>query len=166
MKSAINPQWINYTSFDSGAPSGGATVAHRFTTPGEYKVRFVDEREATLGETLLAVAPETPAKIAAAQNAVLDLVKVAYPKNLGDTIAQRDPVFVKPEGYVSFTSGTQQPFAVVAAPVAGAAAAFDTRRLGEGDVFALTLLRPGEYRMTNELSRAEGRITVSYPVIG
>jgi hypothetical protein len=44
--------------------------------------------------------------------------------------------------------------------------AFDSSRLTEADVFALTLVRPGTYAMRNELGGAEGRIVVTYPVVG
>jgi DDE superfamily endonuclease len=40
---------------------------------------------------------------------------------------------------------------------------FDSRRLSSGDIFALTMVRPGEYRLVNDLGKHEGKIIVSYP---
>ncbi len=73
-------------------------------------------------------------------------------------------------------SGKGKPYAVVAQPNHSSyddkdkddknEDAFDSRRLAPGDIFALTMVRPGEYRLVNELGEHEGRIVVSYPVIG
>jgi hypothetical protein len=43
---------------------------------------------------------------------------------------------------------------------------FDSRRLGEADTFAVTLVRPGLYAVRNTLGNAEARIVVTYPVVG
>jgi hypothetical protein len=166
MPFAINQQWLNVTSFDSGAPSQGAAVVHRFGSPGEYRVTFL-AGEASLAQTLLAVTHQTPSKAAAPGHVTLDLTKVAYPPTLGAATSQREHVVVSPDGYVSFTnSGKPTPFAVVVHPMGEKSPAFDTRRLGPGDLFAVTLIRPGEYRVRNELEKAEGRIRVAYPVVG
>jgi hypothetical protein len=58
------------------------------------------------------------------------------------------------------------------APQAGAGApSFDSRKLQNGDIFAVTLLRPGRYSLTNSLgstagAAVQGEIRVAYPVIG
>lgn len=166
MKGAINQQWLNQTSFDSGAPSGGATVIHRFDTPGEYRVRFVDGEE-TLAQTIVAVAAHAADTGAGPGHVTLDLKKYARPASLGSTPPDRQRLVVRPQGYVSFTdSGQTKPFAVVAEAASGDGPRFDSRRLGPGDIFALTLLRPGTYSLVNELAHAKGEITVEYPVVG
>lgn len=169
MKGAINQDWLNVTSFDSGAPSGGATVVHRFDAPGEYRVRVVHGDE-TLAQTVIAVSGGQPAETGAGPGHVsLDMKHVLTPANLSGTPTDREraPLVVRTQGYVSFTdSGRTKPFAIVAEAPAGGGPGFDSRRLGPGDVFAVTLLRPGKYRMTNELSRATGEITIAYPVVG
>ena len=43
---------------------------------------------------------------------------------------------------------------------------FDSRQLGSADVYAVTLLRPGVYAVTNLLTQATGMITVAYPTMG
>lgn len=43
---------------------------------------------------------------------------------------------------------------------------WDSRELQEGDLFAVTLLRPGAYRVTNDVTRVEAQIRLSYPQRG
>lgn len=43
---------------------------------------------------------------------------------------------------------------------------WDSRELQEGDLFAVTLLRPGTYRVANEVARAEAQIRLAYPQRG
>jgi hypothetical protein len=93
---------------------------------------------------------------------------------MGGTDGHEDLFVVRPEGYVSFTaaSANARPYTVVAEPASGSKdeakgkRGFDSRRLGPDDIFTLTLLRPGDYRVVNELGKYEGVITVAYPVIG
>jgi hypothetical protein len=73
--------------------------------------------------------------------------------------AKGHAVFQAPEG--------AEGYAVVAeAAGPGGPAPFDSRQLGGDDLFAVTLIRPGTYTMTNLLTGAEGRITVAYPTVG
>jgi len=43
---------------------------------------------------------------------------------------------------------------------------WDSRELREGDLFAVTLLRPGTYRVANEAASAEAKIRLAYPERG
>jgi hypothetical protein len=38
--------------------------------------------------------------------------------------------------------------------------------LGEDDLFSVTMVRPGTYTVANTVTRAEGSVTVAYPMIG
>ena len=42
---------------------------------------------------------------------------------------------------------------------------FDSRQLGNGDIFATTMFRPGRYTVTNKVNNAQAQLRVSYPVI-
>jgi|SRR5919199_1013694 hypothetical protein len=42
----------------------------------------------------------------------------------------------------------------------------DTRRLGSRSLFALTLIRPGRYRLHNAVTNAEATVVVNYPKVG
>jgi hypothetical protein len=71
-------------------------------------------------------------------------------------------------GFASFTSAhARSASSVIVAHKRGAKdPEFDSRRLGEPDIFALTLVRPGLYVVRNTLAKAEGRIVVAYPLVG
>ncbi len=165
MNAVLNPL-LEQTSFDSAAPSGTAAVVHKFEEPGEYQVVFLQD-DTAIGHALLTIAADAPNK--SVPDAIkFDLKKVEYPSLGGGHVAHGDPVLLRPSGYASFTAtGKQKPYAVVAERKDKVKnGRFDTRRLDHGDIFAVTLLRPGEYRLVNALGGKEGRITVLYPVIG
>jgi hypothetical protein len=170
MKATINPL-LEQTSFDSAAPSGAAAVVHKFTDPGEYLVRVIGD-EADLAHVRLTVDADPPGKESPPDGISIDWTKIAYSSKMGGTDGHEDPFIVRPKGYVSFTaSGRAKSYAVVAEPkteskTRDTRGGFDSRRLGRDDIFTLTLIRPGEYRVVNELGKYEGLITVAYPVIG
>jgi hypothetical protein len=43
---------------------------------------------------------------------------------------------------------------------------FDSRELTEGDIFAVTMIRPGTYSVTNVHADTRGEIVVTYPKLG
>jgi hypothetical protein len=45
-------------------------------------------------------------------------------------------------------------------------AEFDSRRLRANDLFAVTLLRPGMYSVTDEIGHGRGSVRVTYPTVG
>ena len=170
MKARINPL-IEQTSFDSAAPNGAAAVVHKFGDAGEYVVRFISG-EANLAHVRLTVASDPPGKASPAEGVSIDLTKIEYSSNMGGADGHEDLFVVRPKGYVSFTAASPKakPYAVVARAAYDAKTTdkpeFDSRRLGPDDIFALTLMRPGDYRVVNELGKYDGVITVAYPVIG
>jgi hypothetical protein len=170
MKATINPL-LEQTSFDSAAPRGAAAVVHQFAEPGEYIVRFV-EGEDNLAHIRLTVDADPPGKDSPPEGISIDLAKIQYSSKMGGSDGDESPFIVRPKGYVSFTaSGKGEPYAVVAEPKTETkrlpkGGGFDSRRLGRDDIFTVTLLRPGDYRVVNELGKYEGLITVAYPVIG
>ena len=169
MKPTINPV-LEQTSFDSAAPAGTAAVIHRFADAGEYLVKFVGA-EANIANARLTVGSDPPpGKEPPPESIAIDLTKVVYSK-MGGADGHDHLFIVRPKGYVSFTAHAKaKSYAVVAEPSADSKGVekrgFDSRRLGPDDIFTLTLLRPGDYRVVNEFAKYEGRITVSYPVIG
>ncbi|MDP2663616.1 MAG: hypothetical protein Q8R28_23115, partial [Dehalococcoidia bacterium] len=76
---------------------------------------------------------------------------------------------VNPKGYVVFhVSRGPGGYAVRVARVAGEhqGKPFDSRELQEGDLFAVTLIRPGAYSVSNLSNKARGEIVVAYPKAG
>src|SRR5258708_7283446 len=153
MKAVINPL-LEQTSFDSAAPSGAATVAHKFERQGEYDLRFL-EGQATLARARLTVSPDSTDRNAAPDQVSVDLKQLEYRKKMGGAEGLRAPFVVRPGGWVSFTlSGKGKPYAVVAQPNHSSyddkdkddknEDAFDSRRLAPGDIFALTMVSTGQ----------------------
>jgi len=165
MKAVLNPL-LEQTSFDSAAPSGTAAVVHKFDEPGEYQVVFLQE-DATIGRSFLTIAAEVP-QGTVLDSVTFDLKKIEYPAVMGGPAVHADPVLLRPSGHVSFTAtGKPKTYAVVAEPRnKGKGGRFDSRRLEQGDVFVVTPLRPGHYRLVNTHGGSDGRIRVLYPVIG
>jgi len=184
MKHTINRALFEQTAFDSSAPAGTAAVMHRFADPGEYTITFLHEDRPIADARLTVTADAAPNGIAAApaDHVTVDVTALMAQTVIADAPPHRNPFLLRPNGYASFNaSGRARPYAVVVtaqgAPYrasgstsgAGAPAkgiVFDSRRLGAGDLFALTPLRPGRYRLANRFGEYEGSITVAYPVVG
>lgn len=170
MKARINPLF-EQTSFDSAAPNGAAAVVHKFGDAGEYVVRFISG-EANLSAVRLTVGSDPSEKALPPEGVSIDLTKIEYSSQMGGADGHEDFFVVRPKGYVAFTAASPKakPYAVVAKSAYDAETKdkleFDSRRLGANDIFTLTLMRPGNYRVVNELGKYEGVITVAYPVIG
>jgi len=171
MKATINPL-LEQTSFDSAAPNGAAAVVHKFVDPGEYIVRFIGG-EASFAHVRLTVGSDPPTGTASPPDGIaIDLAKIEYPGKMGGADGHEDLFVVRPKGYVAFSASTKaKSYAVVAEPATDSKsgekrAGFDSRRLGPDDIFTVTLIRPGDYRVVNEFAKYEGLITVAYPVIG
>lgn len=184
MNALINREILNQTSFDSGALGGLSIVAHRFDQPALYAVT-VRQKDAVISRMQLKVSVLTPgasviddAKRAqastgdspsatdASENVEIDLQSMenADAPSHALELAKRI-VADAANGYVSFRAPDGQRDYSVIAETPGRPP-FDSRKLDKGDVFAVTLLRPGEYRVANALTGATGTITVAYPVRG
>src|SRR5947207_3271330 len=69
------------------------------------------------------------------------------------------PLFRGPAGTPGFAAQLHGQGAADQPPV------FDSRQLGNGDVFATTMFRPGRYTVTNKVNSAQAQLRVSCPVI-
>lgn len=165
MKAILNTL-LESTAFDSAAPSGTATLVHTFEHPGTYSMVVLRE-DGVVARFGLTVGAEAPDRKSIPEHVIVDVHAIQHQRSIGST-PDRDPLLVRPGGSVAFrNSGHSEPYAVVAQPVGDAKVqAYDTRRLEQGDIFAVTLIRPGEYAISNQDTKSEGRVVVSYPVIG
>jgi len=96
----------------------------------------------------------------------VDLSKLVRP---GATPPELPPLAAA--GWVSFTSsqpveGHHVVIRRVEGPEGKGGEVFDSRRLGERSVFAVTLLQPGRYSLQNAIDGAKAEIVVSYPEVG
>jgi hypothetical protein len=156
----VNRQLITQTVFDSGALTPLGTVVHKFTSPGEHLCTLYQE-DRPVGHFRLVVNE-------GAVNVQLDVdLATLHPTGPKPCDPEPEKRFeVRPGGRVIFfTSAGRSGYAVVIQPTPGTAqdVVFDSRTLNGGDLFILTLLRPGSYRAVNMYSDAVCTINVLYP---
>jgi hypothetical protein len=170
----VNQTFLEQTRFDSGSPGGLSAVVHHFSEAGECTVSFL-EHEEVIEQVGLAVAAGGEARAAPAAGAAaltLDLAAIRQGTERGPAVPAEGGARFDLErgGYVTFSLPPDQTNAAIRVQRRDTGpegeAAFDSRRLGEADVFAVTLVRPGRYTMRNALTGAQGTITVAYPVRG
>ncbi len=161
MNARFNSMFLNQTTFDSASPMGSAVVVHRIDDEGEYDVELGREDE-TPDRMGLSVGPQAK-KASPASSVTIDIAGAAP-----GTIAGLRHHRLDVGGYASFTSAhARSSGSVIVVRKRGAKdVEFDSRHLGEPDMFAVTLVRPGLYAVRNTLGKAEGRIVVTYPVVG
>lgn len=195
MKASINREFLEQTSFDSSAPSGLGAVAHHFKEPGEYIVTYLHEEKAIERIRLVVVAdsatqePSKPTgsdaqhveRPAQRQRPVGEQRPLEEPPSKQvdlnfstlRRLVREQPVgaveqhfTVGADGHAVFTASTGEAVHAIVAERTGGGEPFDSRRLGAADMFAVTLIRPGTYSVTNGLTGAQGKITVAYPTMG
>jgi len=158
---AFDQHLYTQIGLDSGALTQLGAVVHAFGEPGEYRgtARRGDLPEATFQ---VSVDPEC----AIAQVNIDLAALVDEDERCGDDARH---FTVHPKGFAVFrvSKGSGGYWVNVRrADEDRAVKAYDSRRLGEGDIFAALLLRPGRYSIANELSKARGEVTVAYPTVG
>jgi len=164
MKAFVNWHMFTQTSLDSGSLTMLGAVIHNFSEPGEYMGTILRKDEA-VGRFQLTVDKECPT-----MQVDIDLPKIHQPTQ---EYCKSEPVkrfVVNPQGYVLFyVSRGAGGYAVVVGRLEDKGKekpSFDSRELKEGDIFAVTMIRPGTYSVTNIRTDAKGEIVVAYPKIG
>jgi hypothetical protein len=151
---------------DSGALTMLGAVIHSFGEPGEYRGVV---RRATEPEAAFYVSADKNSPVAQVN---IDLATLAQPSNTSGKCcgpAEANRFVVNPKGHVLFhVSGGEGGYSVHLrkAEEATDTKIYDSRELGEGDVFSAIIIRPGTYSVTNLLNKAKGEIRVSYPRLG
>lgn len=161
MKAFVNHNLITRTSVDSGSLSPHGMVIHQLREPGEYQGTLL------LGDEPVAEFTITVDKEAGAQQVDIDLFALQHGASSSHEGTSR--FVVQPEGYVVFyVSQGRGGYAVMIREPGERRreSVFDSRRLADGDLFALTLLRPGTYSVRNSEGRGQARIVVAYPEAG
>lgn len=172
MQPLINRALLEQQTFDSATPVGTAVIAHRMERAGEYDLHIaraddVVERmrlnvgEAPTPERGMIQPAETPSAPLRPGSAVsLDLASAVLRPPAERTLA------VPAGGYLAFTAPAGAIRQRVSVTSAGGGEEFDSRRLGQGDIFAVTLMRPGRYSVVNALGGARAEARVTYPEVG
>jgi len=160
MQAKLNMQLLNTHSHDSGALGPLAMVVHPFTQPGRYS-GLVLRHGRPVGEIAFVVDEKSEAM-------QLDIdLSASGPRGAnpaGDCGCHGkagDPATVSPKGHVLFHASSGSGF-LVAVNGAEGKPVFDSTRLENGDLFALSLLEPTAYRLENTLSGVKGSITVAF----
>jgi hypothetical protein len=180
MKARINRNFLEQTSFDSGMPSGLGVVIHKFETPGEYEIALVQD-DRVIERVPLVVAADSAGRGAEQkeQTAALEggLPSAHVSIDTGQAVLAPSataaeairPYTVRAGGYLSFTATRHEDAAAIVARSQREGEReelFDSRRLNHGDMFAVTLVRPGRYELRNTETDARGQVTVAYPTVG
>lgn len=161
MRARLNSMFFTQSAFDSASPVGSAVVAHRFDDEGDYDVHLGRAKEPP-ERVVLTVGPAAADRSSGAVGVTIDTAPAR-----SDAAADRRGRLTA-GGYASFSTPSARGVdSVIVARRQGAEVdEFDSRRLGPGDVYGLTLVRPGVYSVRNTLGDATGRIVVDYPVVG
>jgi len=180
MKARLNRNLLEQTRFDSGMPGGLGMIVHRFETPGEYEIALVRDERVVERVTLIvaqerseeeagrkmppsAREAELPSQVNIELGQARRAVLMQSPSELEEHYA------VRAGGYTSFTATRREDASAVVVRRRGEEGEeelFDSRRLEEGDIFALTMVRPGAYALNNAETGATGEIRVAYPTVG
>lgn len=173
MSVRINRQILEQTSWDSGSLSGLGVVVHKFEQPGEYDVAILEE-DTVIERSQLTVTEEVPAREAPPAPIEVDLKELRVrgtARTRGPKRSAGEPgarMVTGAGGYASFRDSSGKGATVVAERKGRGRerGRFDSRRLGAEDHFAVALIRPGRYSITNVHNETRGEITVAYPTIG
>ena len=151
---------------DSGSLTMLGSVVHSFGEPGEY-------RGSLHGAGKQAVFYVTVDRESPIGQVNIDLAALANPAPLAqeccDEPEKRNRFSVNPKGYAVFqvSQGSGGFYVHIRRAMENPKErVYDSRRLGEGDIFTAVLLRPGTYSVANTLGNAKGEIVVSYPEAG
>ena len=160
MKTKVNLQLLATTRFDSGALGPLAMVVHQFSSTGRYQA--VAKRDGhAVADVDFQVDEESTVMQLDVDLAEADRAATARPEGCGcdGELAAR---VVSPEGHVLFHASSRNGYSVTVASEAGELV-FDSSEVGDGDLFAVSLLEPATYSMSNTAGKAAGEIVVVSP---
>jgi hypothetical protein len=162
MKATLNRFLFETQAFDSGALGVLASVVHRCTQAGPYAA-VVRRHGREVGTVSWQVSDDMPD-----MQLSIDLSGVRGrargPEGCGCDGPSPSPPTLRTGGYVLFhASSGVGGFSVSAGPENEKAEhVLDSERLGEGDLFALSLLEPAIYSVRNVLGDARGSLSVTF----
>jgi hypothetical protein len=172
MARSVNLDQLAQTSFDSAIPSGSAIVAHPLTTAGDYVVSRLDGRSLVQSHSLTVLGVDSDEVAGRTVAASLQFVgtEVRAPAVKRTLEAHElERLDLREGGYASFTGapGTAETARVQRVTAKGrASTVWESTKLVEGDVYALSIGRPGLYRVRNTVDDTEARLVVTYPKVG
>lgn len=160
MQARLNQQLFHTSTHDSGALGVLAMVIHQFGTVGRHRVVVMSH-----GRPVAEVGFDVDATSTVMQHDI-DLALAARPgrqrpEACGCKGAAPSMGTVSPQGHVLFHASSGQGYSVVVHNADGKPV-FDSRRLDDGDLFAVALLEPTRYTLQNTIGAAAGEIEVVF----
>ena len=179
MTPSFDPHLYTQIGLDSGSLTMLGSIVHNLGEPGEYRVALHH------GESVRGVCFITADKSSPVAQVTIDLAALADARGRvpgggpqtgedcgccgtgdGGQDAGGKRYTVNPRGYALFRlSGGAGGYYVHVRRIDADVndKGYDSRALREGDAFTAVVIRPGTYSVTNDLTRAAGRLVVSYP---
>ena len=178
MTMRIKPS-INLQAFtqevDSGSLGMPGMVIHRFDQPGDYQIRIYQgdrlDRTVRLKVNKGFTARQLNIDLATEQQMNKTRIGEGCPCKEEDDDHKHHPpreLELASQGHIVFyvSHGLGGHWVSVRMSAEKPVNSFDSRELGNGDIFVANLIRPGTYSLTNVLSNVKGNIVVSYPQVG
>jgi hypothetical protein len=159
----INRFIFSQVNLDSGSLTVLASIVHRFSEQGLYYCKIKrSEKEVGSFQILVGDEPTFPTSV----KIDLKLMSTEFPEPLGNEACNCLNISVG--GYAVFfvSSGIGGYTLDITMPEVKGKTVFDSRKLSDEDMFVATLLRPGAYKITNVLNKAQAELRVTYPEIG
>lgn len=157
MRARINTFALRTTAIESASLGVLGTVAHPLESEGEFRGLVYQ------GDTLAATFSLEVSPDATSTQADVDLAKITKG---GSGRRNGFRYAVKPDGYLLlYVSEGAGGYHVVVEKLENKKSdvVFDSRKLNRGDLFVVTLLRPGRYEASGTAVDGAGSITVTYP---
>ena len=163
----LDRNYFEQIGLDSGALTLLGVIVHSLKEPGEYRGTV---RRDKLPEASFYISADSNSPVA---QVTIDLASLSPgPEDeKTDCCKEEDKnrFVVNPKGYALFRvsrgSGGYNVH-IRRAAEDPKTAVYDSSQLEDGDVFSAIIVRPGRYSFKNLVTRGEGEIVVSYPVIG
>jgi hypothetical protein len=155
MKAQLNRQLFTQRSFDSGAIGALESVVHQFSRPGSY-VAEVRRNGNLRGSYTFVVSEQGNVQLD------VDLATVGGDKGGCDCHSSEEKNTLVANGYVLFHASSGSGYSVRVGAVGEKDAEFNSEQLRDGDFFALCLLEPMRYALSDRLATATGEIDVTF----
>ena len=156
MKATLNRQLFTQRVFDSGSLGALESVIHQFKRPGTYQVEVRRAGSVVRNDSFVVTEQ-------GATQLDVDLSAPGHEHSSDCTCHDTEKEqAVSPTGYVLFHATRGGGYSVRVSQAHDKDAEFDSERLKDGDLFALCLLEPTQYAMTDRLGPGKGDITVSF----
>lgn len=155
MRTIVKRQLFTQRVFDSGSLGVLASVIHQFGEAGAYEAKtYLGESPA--GAFSFVVDPDSKV-----QQLTIDLAELGREKEDCKCEGEkREERIVSPKGYVLFYASRGIGYSVRVGRGNERQAAFDSRQLGSGDLFAVSLLEPTTYSVVDRIGGGKAEITV------